>query len=121
MCCFLEVAGGILNEKADLRFGENETVAIRLGVQAMGQGHLSTLPGIVAKRLGVPVAAVQLIEGDSDEVPDGTPSVASRSLMMAGSASAIACDNAIEKGRRLAGHLFEVAASDVELRAARSP
>ena len=114
MCCFLEVAGGILNEKADLRFEADGTVAIRLGVQAMGQGHLSTLPGILAKRLGVPITAVKLIEGDSDEVPDGTPSVASRSLMMAGSASAIACDNAIEKGRRIASHLFEVAASDVE-------
>ena len=44
MCCFLEVAGGILNEKADLRFEADGTVAIRLGVQAMGQGHLSTLP-----------------------------------------------------------------------------
>jgi carbon-monoxide dehydrogenase large subunit len=119
MCCFLEVAGGILNEKADLRFEADGTVAIRLGVQAMGQGHLSTLPGIVAKRLGVPITAVKLIEGDSDEVPDGTPSVASRSLMMAGSASAIACDNAIEKGRRLAGHLFEVAATDVEFASGR--
>jgi aerobic carbon-monoxide dehydrogenase large subunit len=114
MCCFLEVAGGILNEKADLRFEADGSVAIRLGVQAMGQGHLSTLPRILSKRLGVPTTAVKLIEGDSDEVPDGTPSVASRSLMMAGSASAVACDNAIEKGRRIAGHLFEVAATDVE-------
>ena len=87
MCCFLEVAGGILNEKADLRF-EDGKAAIRLGVQAMGQGHLSTLPRIVAKQLGIDVSDVKLIEGDSDEVPDGTPSVASRSLMMAGSASA---------------------------------
>ena len=114
MCCFLEVAGGILSERADLRFEADGSVAIRLGVQAMGQGHLSTIPGILAKRLGVPITTVKLIEGDSDEVPDGTPSVASRSLMMAGSASAIACDNAIEKGRRVAGHLFEVAATDVE-------
>jgi carbon-monoxide dehydrogenase large subunit len=50
-------------------------------------------------------------------VPDGTPSVASRSLMMAGSASVLACDGAIEKGRRLAAHLLEVAAPDVEFRA----
>jgi carbon-monoxide dehydrogenase large subunit len=114
MCCFLEVAGGILNEKADLRFETDGTAAIRLGVQAMGQGHLSTLPKIVANRLGIDVSAVKLIEGDSDEVPDGTPSVASRSLMMAGSASVVACDVAIEKGRRLASHLFEVAAADVE-------
>jgi carbon-monoxide dehydrogenase large subunit len=114
MCCFLEVAGGILNEKADLRFEEDGSAAIRLGVQAMGQGHLSTLPTIVAKRLGIDVKSVKLIEGDSDEVPDGTPSVASRSLMMAGSASVVACDAAIEKGRRLASHLLEVAATDVE-------
>jgi len=113
MCCFLEVAGGILNEKADLRF-EDGKATIRLGVQAMGQGHLSTLPRIVAKQLGIKVSDVKLIEGDSDEVPDGTPSVASRSLMMAGSASAIACDTAIEKGRRIASQMFEVAASDIE-------
>jgi carbon-monoxide dehydrogenase large subunit len=113
MCCFLEVAGGILNEKADLRF-EDGKAAIRLGVQAMGQGHLSTLPRIVAKQLGIAVADVTLIEGDSDEVPDGTPSVASRSLMMAGSASAIACDSAIDKGRRIASQIFEVAVGDIE-------
>jgi carbon-monoxide dehydrogenase large subunit len=113
MCCFLEVAGGILNEKADLRF-EDGKAAIRLGVQAMGQGHLSTLPRIVARQLGIDVSDVTLIEGDSDEVPDGTPSVASRSLMMAGSASAIACDSAIDKGRRIASQLFEVAVGDIE-------
>jgi carbon-monoxide dehydrogenase large subunit len=100
--CFLEVAGGILNERADLRFEADGKVAIRLGVQAMGQGHLSTLPRVIAARLGIDVSAVKLIEGDSDEVPEGTPSVASRSLMMAGSAAAVACDAAIEKGRLIA-------------------
>jgi carbon-monoxide dehydrogenase large subunit len=114
LCCFLEVAGGILEEKADLRFEQDGKVAIRLGVQAMGQGHLSTLPRVVANRLGIDVSHVKLIEGDSDEVPDGTPSVASRSLMMAGSASAIACDNAIDKGRRVASHLWEVSTPDIE-------
>ncbi len=73
LCCFLEVAGGILDEKADLRFDDDGKVAIRLGVQAMGQGHLSTLPRVVANRLGIDVSNVKLIEGDSDEVPDGTP------------------------------------------------
>ena len=117
MCCFLEVAGGILNEKADLRFEADGTAAIRLGVQAMGQGHLTTFPRVVANRLGIDISKVKLIEGDSDEVPDGTPSVASRSLMMAGSASVIACDGAIEKGRRVASHLLEVAVGDVEFSA----
>ncbi len=115
MCCFLEVAGGILNEKADLRFEADGTAAIRVGVQAMGQGHQTTFPRVIAKRLGIDIRKVKLIEGDSDEVPDGTPSVASRSLMMAGSASVVACDGAIEKGRRIASHLLEVAVGDVRV------
>jgi len=112
--CFLEVAGGILDETVDLRFEDDGSVALRTGVQALGQGHLSTLPLVVAGRLGVDAGAVRLVEGDSDEVPAGTPSVASRSMMMAGSAAALACDAAIEKGRRLAAHLFEAAVFDVE-------
>ena len=112
--CFLEVAGGILDETVDLRFEDDGTVALRTGVQAMGQGHLSTFPPLVAQRLGVDVRAVRLVEGDSDAVPAGTPSVASRSMMMAGSAALLACDAAIEKGRRLAARLFEAAVFDVE-------
>ncbi len=119
LCCFLEVAGGILDETVDLRFEADGTVALRTGVQAMGQGHLSTYPRLVAARLGIAPDAVRLIEGDSDEVPVGTPSVASRSLMMAGSATALACDAAIDKGRRLAAHLFEAAPFDVEFRDGR--
>ena len=34
--------------------------------------------------------------------------------MMAGSATAIACDQAIEKGRRGAAHVLEADASDIE-------
>ena len=113
--CFLEVAGGILEEIVGLRFEEDGKVAVRTGMQAMGQGHLSTFTALVAARLGVDPDAVRLVEGDSDELPFvGTPSVASRSIMMAGSATALACDTAIEKGRAGAAHLFGAAVGDVE-------
>jgi carbon-monoxide dehydrogenase large subunit len=112
--CFLEVAGGILDETVDLRFEADGKVALRTGAQAMGQGHLSTFVPLVARRLGIAEGDVRLVEGDSDEVPAGTPSVASRSIMMAGSATSVACDQAIEKGRRGAAHLFETDVADVE-------
>lgn len=114
LCCFLEVAGGILDETVDLRFETDGRVALRTGVQAMGQGHLSTFVPLIAAKLGVPCEAVRLVQGDSDEVPAGTPSVASRSLMMAGSATTLACDAAIEKGRSLAAEALEAAAADIE-------
>ena len=101
LCCFLEVAGGILNEKADLRFEEARP---RSGSACRRWGRGISRPCRASWRGSSASMSrdVKLIEGDSDEVPDGTPSVASRSLMMAGSASAIACDSAIEKGRRIA-------------------
>jgi carbon-monoxide dehydrogenase large subunit len=115
ICCFLEVAGGSpLSDAADLRFEAGGKVALRIGAQPIGQGHLTTFPPVVAQRLGVPASAVRLVQGDSDEVPAGLPTVASRSMMMAGGSTVNACDQAIEKGRRIAGHLFEAAATDIE-------
>ncbi|HSE03552.1 MAG TPA: xanthine dehydrogenase family protein molybdopterin-binding subunit [Methylomirabilota bacterium] len=119
LCCFLEVAGGILDEVVDLRFGPDGTVALHTGAQPMGQGHLSTFPPLIAARLGIDASQVRLVQGDSDLVPAGTPSVASRSMMMAGSAAAMACDAAIDKGRRAAAHYFEAALPDVEFSAGR--
>ena len=113
VCCFLEVAGGILDETVDLRFDADGTVALRTGAQAMGQGHLSTFPPLIAGLLGIDPARVRLIQGDSDEVPGGTPSVASRSVMMVGSAAKLACDQALEKGRHAAAELLEAAVADV--------
>ena len=60
------------------------------------------------------MSAVRLVQGDSDEVPGGLPTVASRSMMMAGGSTVTACDQAIEKGRRIAGQLFEASAADIE-------
>jgi carbon-monoxide dehydrogenase large subunit len=119
VACFLEVAGGILDEVVELRFADDGTVALHTGAQPMGQGHLSTFPFLVAARLGIDPGAVRLVQGDSDLVPAGTPSVASRSMMMAGSAASMACDTSIEKGRRVAAHYFEAAHPDVEFAAGR--
>src|SRR5687768_13857066 len=54
LCCFLEVAGGSpLAEVADLRFGEDGSVVLRTGAQAMGQGQLTTLPLMLSSALQV--------------------------------------------------------------------
>lgn len=113
MCCFLEVAGGILDESADIRFESDGTVALRLGVQAIGQGHQTTFKQLVADMLGIPREDVRLIEGDSDESPKGWPTVASRSAMMAGGATYRACEEAIRKGRLVASEMLEAAPQDI--------
>jgi len=120
LCCFLEVAGGSpLNETADLRFEADGTAVLRTGAQAMGQGQMTTLPLILAKQLQVDVSRVRIVQGDSDEVPGGLPTVASRSTMMAGGAMLKAADEAIRKGKDFAGELLEAAAADIEYQAGR--
>lgn len=117
MCCFLEVAGGILEEPADLRFSDDGIVSIHIGAQDIGQGHLSTYPALIARRLGIDVSRIRLVAGDSDHTPGIVATVASRSTMMSGSASALACDEAIRRGKMIASHLLEAAEVDVEFNA----
>jgi carbon-monoxide dehydrogenase large subunit len=115
LCCFLEVAGGSpLNETADLRFEADGTAVLRTGAQAMGQGQMTTLPLILARQLQVDASRVRIVQGDSDEVPGGLPTVASRSTMMAGGAILKAAEAAIAKGKGFAGELLEAAAADIE-------
>ena len=115
LCCFLEVSGGApLNETADLRFEPDGTAVLRTGAQAMGQGQMTTLPLILAQQLQVDVSRVRIVQGDSDEVPGGIPTVASRSTMMAGGAMQLAAGEAIKKGRQAAAELLEAAVADIE-------
>ncbi|MBI5317918.1 xanthine dehydrogenase family protein molybdopterin-binding subunit [Bradyrhizobium sp.] len=116
ICCFLEVAGAILNEKADIRFSKDGYLEVRMGAQEMGQGFNATMYDVIASQVGVPVDRVKLIQGDSDEIHEGLPSLASRSLMMAGNAAVLACRQAIEKGLPIAARVFESAQEDIEYR-----
>jgi carbon-monoxide dehydrogenase large subunit len=75
---------------------------------------MTTLPLILAKQLQVDPAKIRVIQGDSDEVPGGLPTVASRSTMMVGGAMQLAADEAIRKGKEVAGELLETAAADIE-------
>ena len=114
ICNFLEVAGGILEEPVNLNFGDDGTVSLHTGAQAIGQGHLATYPRLIAKHLGIDVAQIRLVAGDSAQTPGIVATVASRSTMMTGGALTLACDEAIRRGKLIASHLLEASASDIE-------
>ena len=113
ICCFLEVAGGILEEPARLQFSDDGMVSIHTGAQALGQGHLATYPRMVARHLGIEVGKIRLVAGDSDQAPGIVATVASRSMMMVGSATTLACDEAIRRGTAIAAHLLEAGSNDI--------
>ncbi|CAN0487570.1 unnamed protein product, partial [Discosporangium mesarthrocarpum] len=97
MSCFVETAGGTLEEGAKIGFADDGTVEVRLAAQSNGQGHVTSFAQVVAERLQVPYDKVVIIEGDSAETPEvGAASTASRSMAIAGSAVAVTCDAVID-------------------------
>ena len=114
ICCFLEVSGGILEEPIEIEFLESGDVCLKVGAQAMGQGHINTLPRIVQAKLGIPLERIRIISGDSQQVPGIVATVASRSMMMVGNAIAKACDEAIIRGKELAAILLNQSAVEIE-------
>jgi aerobic carbon-monoxide dehydrogenase large subunit len=116
LSCFVECVGAYPFEGADIRFEADGTVTVVTATQSSGQGHETSFAQLAAERLGVPFDKVRIKENDSSDLPKGLASVGSRSMIMAGSAIAIAGDAVIEKGRALASHVLEVSKADLEFR-----
>jgi len=113
---FLEIAGGQPGEGAALEFPGQSKLLLAIGVQASGQGHRTLYRRLAAERLGIPVEAVELEHGDSDDAVPSYGAVASRSTMSVGGAVVAAIDAVIEKGRRVAAHVLEAAEADIAYR-----
>jgi carbon-monoxide dehydrogenase large subunit len=100
-------------EAASLRVQPDGSVQVLLGTHNHGQGHATTFAQIIGSRLGVPMQSVEIIEGDTDQVPFGSGTFGSRSIAVGGSALDRAAMKVIDKGKRIAAHLLEAAASDI--------
>jgi carbon-monoxide dehydrogenase large subunit len=97
-----------------VRVAADGSVAAYLGTHNHGQGHATTFAQILAARFGVPLERIRIVEGDTAAVPAGTGTFGSRSIAVGGSALAKAADKVLEKGKRIAAHLLEAAAADIE-------
>jgi carbon-monoxide dehydrogenase large subunit len=126
MACYVESSGVAPSRFAaalGARAGFFEAATIRVqpdgGIQALlgthnhGQGHATTLAQILATRLGVPLARIEIVEGDTDQVPFGTGTFGSRSIAVGGSALDRAAMKIIAKGKLIAAHLLEATAEDI--------
>ena len=83
------------------------------GASAHGQGQKTPFAQIVADRLGIPYEDVEVVEGDTGQIPYGMGTYGSRSAAVGGSAIAKSVEKVIEKGRKIAAHLLEAAEEDV--------
>jgi carbon-monoxide dehydrogenase large subunit len=107
---------GVFNERMEIRFDPSGMVTVVAGTHSHGQGHATTYAQLVSDWLGVPFENVRLVQGDTDAVPFGRGTYASRSAMLGGSALRAASDAIIAKAKDMAAHLLEAAATDLEFK-----
>ncbi|MGF7159561.1 carbon-monoxide dehydrogenase large subunit [Rhodoligotrophos appendicifer] len=123
---YVEIAGGMPSHQAaslGARGGRSEIAQIRVnpggsvtvfsGAHSHGQGHETTFAQIVSDRLGIPIESVRIVQGDTDRIPFGRGTAASRSLVLAGSAIIRALAKIEVKLQAIAAHLLEAPTSEL--------
>ena len=102
-------------EGARVQILESGKVSVVTGVRTQGQSHFTTLAQVAAEPLGVEVADVEVITGDTDLFHWGTGTFASRGAVVAGSAVHAAAREVRAKALKAAAKKLGVNPEDVEL------
>ncbi len=109
---YVEAAASPGNEPAKIKFTDTGEALVFVGTQSNGQGHETSFAQIVAENLGIPFHMIRIVQGDSD-LHGGTGTGGSRSLVMAGNAVGVSCEEVIKKGKVAAGHVLQAGGADV--------
>ena len=107
--------GPVCTETGSLELRPDGTVLVRTGATPFGQGHVTTLSMVVADTLSVDMDRIEMIHGDTDEIPSSDITGGSRTAQIAGSALLNASEKLIDAARPLAADLLEAATADVVL------
>ena len=106
-------------ESAMVRVHVTGAVTVYTGTSPHGQGHETGFAQIVADRLGVDPAQIEVIHGDTGTGPQGLGTYGSRSLAVGGESVARATAKVADKARAIVAHRLEAAPEDVEVRDGR--
>lgn len=112
---FLEKSGLGPYEEAAVEVDPTGSVRVLTGGASVGQGIETVLAQIAADRLQVPLEDIEVIHTDTDLLPDGVGSWASRSTVVGGSAVMLAAEATAEKALRVAAELLEASVDDLRL------
>src|SRR6202166_3310918 len=108
------------SETAQIRLDSTGAITAAFGVASHGQGLETTLAQIIADDLGARFGDIRVVQGDSDAVPMSTGTYASRSAVLGGGAAKHASLILREKIKKVASHLLDAAADDIEILGGRA-
>ena len=114
LCSYVEWTG-FGSELGTCTVDTEGKVTVLSGASAHGQGHETAYAQIVSGTLGIPISDVTVVQSDTAKVARGMGTAGSRSLQIGGTAVQNATDEVLDKARRLAAHLLEADAGDIQV------
>ena len=115
-CFTVSLGCGVgLWESSEVRFNPTGQVSVFTGAHSHGQGHETTFAQLVSDKLGISTDMVEISHGDTNNIPFGMGTYGSRSLAVGGEAIVKAMDKVIAKAKKIAAHIMEASADDIEL------
>ena len=114
LAMYVEPCAGGRDQRAEIRLAPDGTMTALMGSQSTGMGHETAYAQVLAERLGVPLASIRVVQGDSDLVSFGRGTSGSRSLAIGGNALSGAAARVLAKAREVAANRLETATADLE-------
>jgi carbon-monoxide dehydrogenase large subunit len=96
-------------DQATVRLTPAGGLEVRAGVHSHGQGMETTLAQVAHEVLGIDIAKVHVVLGDTGLTPYSTGTYASRSMVMAGGAVSLACETLVPRLVAIGAHLMQCA------------
>ncbi|MQA82863.1 MAG: molybdopterin-dependent oxidoreductase [Streptosporangiales bacterium] len=115
LACYVEGTGVGPYEGGHVQVETSGKVKVATGLTTQGQGHFTSFAQIAADELGVPLADVEVVTGDTRRFAYAVGTFASRAAVMSGSAIALAARKVRDKALRIAGDALEVDPGDLEI------
>ncbi len=112
---YVESPVGAPRERVEVHVLPDGVVEVVAGTQSTGQGHETTFAQVIADQLGVEMAAVRLVTGDTRVVLVGGGTHSDRSMRLAGALMVEACGRIVAMARDLVAARCDCAPEDIQV------
>ncbi|MEM7112679.1 MAG: xanthine dehydrogenase family protein molybdopterin-binding subunit [Chloroflexota bacterium] len=102
-----------LYESGVIRVHPTGKITVLTGAHSHGQGHETSFAQIIGDELGVPIEDIEVVHGDTEKLPYGVGTYASRSMAVGGGALVMSAQKIRDKVTKIAAHQLEAAVEDM--------
>jgi carbon-monoxide dehydrogenase large subunit len=100
-------------ESARVAIDSSGRATVYSGSMTQGHGHATVLAQIAADVLQMPPEHIDVVQGDTKQVQAGHGTFNSRSMPVGGSSVKVCAGRIVEKAKKIAAEMMEVAAEDI--------